>query len=80
MRQRVRLEDIARIRHDYADTSETKCNEAYMAFIRQWPLYGSAIFDVVQGYTSTLPKNLRLAVNENGIHILKRRDKEPLIT
>ena len=80
MRQRVRPEDIARKHHDYADMSETECNEAYMAFIRQWPFYGSTIFDVVQGYTSTLPKNLWLAVNENGIHILKRRDKEPLVT
>ena len=51
-----------------------------MAFIRQWPLYGSTVFDVLQGYTSTLPKNLWLVVNEMGIHILKRRDKEPLVT
>ena len=33
-----------------------------------------------QSYTATLPKNLWLAVNEQGIHIMKRRDKEPLVT
>ncbi len=80
MRQRIRPEDIARKHRDYSDLSEQECNEAYMAFIRQWPLYGSTIFDVLQGYTTTLPKNLWLAVNENGIHILKRREKDPLVT
>ena len=80
MRQRVRPEDIAHKRREYADLTEQECNEAYMSFIRQWPLYGSTIFDVLQGYTTTLPKNLWLAVNQNGIHIIKRRDKEPLVT
>lgn len=80
LRQRVRPEDIARKHRDYSDLSEQDCNDAYMAFIRQWPLYGSTIFDVLQGYTTTLPKNLWLAVNQYGIHILKRRDKEPLVS
>ena len=80
MRQRVPPEDIARKHRDHADLTEHDCNDAYIAFIRQWPLYGSTIFDVLQGYTSTLPKNLWLAVNQHGIHILKRRDKEPLVT
>ena len=51
-----------------------------MSFIRQWPLYGSTIFDVLQGYSTTLPKNLWLAVNQYGVHILKRREKEPLVS
>ena len=80
LRQRVRPEDIARKHRDHSDLSEQDCNDAYMAFIRQWPLYGSTIFDVLQGYTTTLPKNLWLAVNQYGIHILKRRDKEPLVS
>jgi hypothetical protein len=33
-----------------------------------------------QSYTTTLPKNLWLAVNEEGIHIMRRRAKEPLIS
>ena len=33
-----------------------------------------------QSYTTTLPKNLWLAVNEVGVHILKRRAKDPLIS
>lgn len=80
MRQKVRPEDIARKHRDNSELSEQECNETYMSFIRQWPLYGSTIFDVLQGYTTTLPKNLWLAVNQYGIHILKRRDKEPLVS
>lgn len=80
MRQKVRPEDIFRKHREYSDLSEQDSNEAYMSFIRQWPLYGSTIFDVLQGYTSTLPKNLWLAVNEVGIHILRRRDKDPMVT
>jgi hypothetical protein len=33
-----------------------------------------------QSYTTALPKNLWLAVNEEGIHILRRRTKDPLIS
>ena len=80
MRQRVRPEDIARKHRDHSELSEQDCNEAYMLFIRQWSLYGSTIFDVLQGYTTTLPKNLWLAVNQYGVHIMKRRDKEPLVS
>ena len=73
-------EEIRRKHRDYSDLSEQECNDVYMAFIRQWPFYGSTVFDVLQGYTTTLPKNLWLAVNQNGVHILKRRDKEPLVS
>lgn len=80
MRQRVRPEDIALRHRGYSDVSENECNETYTSFVSQWPLYGSTIFEVVQSYTTTLPKNLWLAVNERGIHILPRREKEPLVT
>lgn len=80
LKQRIHPDDIRRKHHEYSDISEQECNEAFLAFIQQWPLYGSTIFEVVQSYTLTLPKNLWLAVNEVGIHILKRRDKEPLVT
>lgn len=77
---RVHPEDIQYKHREYSDLTEQECNEAYMTFIQQWPLYGSTVFEVIQAYTTTLPKNLWLAVNETGIHILKRRDKEPLVT
>ena len=80
LRQRIHPDDIRRKHHEYSDIPQQECNEAFMAFVQQWPLYGSTVFEVVQAYTTTLPKNLWLVVNEIGIHILKRRDKEPLVT
>ena len=80
LRHRIHPDDVARKHSEYADLTADDCNEAFMAFVQQWPLYGSTVFEVIQAYTTTLPKNLWLAVNEVGIHILKRRDKEPLVT
>jgi hypothetical protein len=77
MRAKVQPDDI-RAKHrglSHQKMTEKQANEAYMDFVQQWKLYGATIFDVVQGYTAMLPKNLWLAVDENGIHILKRRDK-----
>ncbi len=80
MRHRIHPDDVIRKHSEYADLTADDCNEAFMAFVQQWPLYGATVFEVIQAYTTTLPKNLWLAVNEVGIHILKRRDKEPLVT
>lgn len=80
LRHRIQPDEIARKHSEYTDLSADDCNEAFMAFVQQWPLYGATVFEVIQAYTTTLPKNLWLAVNEIGIHILKRRDKEPLVT
>lgn len=73
-------DDIRRKHYEYSDTSEQECNEVLLAFAQQWQLYGSTIFEVIQAHTTTLPKSLWLAVNHVGIHILKRRDKEPLVS
>ena len=80
LRQRVHPEDIQLKHYEYSDLTEQECNEAFMAFTQQWSLYGSTVFEVVQAYTTTLPKNLWLAVNEVGVHILRRRDKDPLVS
>jgi len=55
-------------------------NMAYLKYIQSWKLYGATIFEVLQSYTTTLPKTLWLAVDEVGIHILRRREREPLIS
>ena len=59
---------------------EKNCRNRFLKFVQSWPLYGSTVFEVLQSYTTTLPKALWLAVNENGISILRRRAVEPLIT
>jgi myosin-7 len=56
------------------------CKQLYLKFIMSWPLYGATVFEVVQSYTTTLPKSLWLAVTESGINIMRRRTKVPLIS
>eukprot|EP00118_Oscarella_pearsei_P025077 m.307450 g.307450 ORF g.307450 m.307450 type:complete len:2013 (+) comp42307_c0_seq1:102-6140(+) len=80
MQQKVEVSKIVQRHRELVGRSKSDCNQAFMDFFRQWPLYGSTIFEVLQSYTSTLPKNLWLAVDQNGIHMLKRRDKEPLVS
>ena len=72
-------EDVAAHHAKLAGLTKIECNRRYLKFVQAWPLYGATIFEVLQSYTTTLPKNLWLAVNESGIHILRRRSKEPLI-
>ena len=77
MRVKVQPEDVRRRHREllHLNMNERDAEEAFMGFVRQWRLYGATVFDVIQGYTAMLPKNLWLAVDEHGIHILKRRDK-----
>ena len=77
MKVQIHAEDVKRKHKDlqHHSMSEQDANEGFMDFIQQWRLYGATIYDVVQGYSAMLPKNLWLAVDEHGIHILKRRDK-----
>jgi myosin-7 len=76
----VQPEDIAAHHQKMAGLSKKDCNLRYLKFIQAWPLYGATIFEVMQSYTTSLPKNLWLAVNEDGVHIMRRRAKEPLIS
>eukprot|EP00800_Vazella_pourtalesii_P006621 TRINITY_DN1866_c1_g1_i1.p1 TRINITY_DN1866_c1_g1~~TRINITY_DN1866_c1_g1_i1.p1 ORF type:complete len:833 (-),score=245.32 TRINITY_DN1866_c1_g1_i1:10-2508(-) len=79
MRNRLQASDIARKHRELRGLAGTECNEVFLSFVQQWGLYGSTVFEVTQSYTLTLPKNLWLAVNQDGVHILKRRDKESLV-
>ena len=80
MRTSIDPEEVA-VHHQKLKGKQTNdCNVISLKFIMSWPLYGSTVFEVRQSYTTTLPTNLWLAVSEHGIHILKRRTKEPLIS
>lgn len=59
---------------------EKECRIRFLKFVQSWALYGSTVFEVLQSYTNTLPKNLWVAVNEYGVAILRRRAVEPLIS
>ena len=80
MRTGIDPEEVAIHHQKLKGKQAYDCNVLFLKFIMSWPLYGSTVFEVLQSYTTTLPKNLWLAVNEHGIHILKRRTKEPLIS
>ena len=80
LRTIVQPEDIAAHHARLANKADEECNQAFLRFVQGWPLYGSTVFEVLQTYTQALPKNLWLAINEHGFHILRRRSKEPIIS
>lgn len=80
MRTAIDTKEIAMHHQQLKGKSAHDCNILFLKFAMSWKLYGSTVFEVLQSYTSTLPKNLWLAVNEDGVHILRRRTKEPLIS
>eukprot|EP00039_Didymoeca_costata_P024022 m.9005 g.9005 ORF g.9005 m.9005 type:complete len:2048 (+) comp3994_c0_seq1:287-6430(+) len=80
MRTAIDTKEIAVHHQKLKGKSQQHCNVLFLKFVMSWELYGSTVFEVLQSYTSTLPKNLWLAVNEKGIHILRRRSKDPLIS
>ncbi|EGD81471.1 myosin-X [Salpingoeca rosetta] len=80
LRTIVQPEDIAAHHARLSNKADDDCNRAFLRFVQSWPLYGSTVFEVLQTYTQALPKNLWLAINEHGFHILRRRSKEPLIS
>jgi len=76
----VTADKIAAEHKKLKSRSVKEVNTAYLKYVQSWKLYGATIFEVLQSYTTTLPKTLWLAVNEVGIHILRRREREPLIS
>ncbi|KAJ3090132.1 cytochrome c oxidase subunit 1 [Quaeritorhiza haematococci] len=78
-RQDVDLEVEARHASLRGKTIE-EANTLLMDVMRSWPLYGSTIFDVEQTYTNEIPVECWLAVNIEGVHILARHKREPLVT
>ncbi|EDQ90831.1 uncharacterized protein MONBRDRAFT_15843, partial [Monosiga brevicollis MX1] len=76
----VQPEDVAMHHQKLRGVSKHDCNTRYLKVVQAWPLYGATVFEVMQSYTTNLPKNLWLAVNEEGVHIMRRRAKEPLIS
>eukprot|EP00036_Acanthoecidae_sp_10tr_P012400 CAMPEP_0206295594 /NCGR_PEP_ID=MMETSP0106_2-20121207/5245_1 /ASSEMBLY_ACC=CAM_ASM_000206 /TAXON_ID=81532 /ORGANISM="Acanthoeca-like sp., Strain 10tr" /LENGTH=2074 /DNA_ID=CAMNT_0053726249 /DNA_START=150 /DNA_END=6370 /DNA_ORIENTATION=- len=80
MESAVDMAEVIRNHKLLKDRDVQTMKTIYMKFIMNWKLYGATVFDVQQSYSGALPKQLWLAVDEEGIHIMKRRSKVPMIT
>lgn len=60
--------------------SKEDVKNSFFNLIQSWPLYRSTLFEVSQKYTTSWPKNLWLAIDQNGIHLLEVRSKNVLAT
>jgi hypothetical protein len=49
--------------------SREECKDLYMKYVRKWPLYGDAIFNVKQTARSNLPRDLWLAVGRDAVKV-----------
>lgn len=71
MRPHVNVEEISAAYKALNDVSPQQAIMSFIQLLKNWPLFGSTVFEVSQSYTSSLPKTLLLAVHEHGIHFLE---------
>ncbi|ESO02636.1 hypothetical protein HELRODRAFT_188784 [Helobdella robusta] len=71
------------IQSAFKDCSNMPEKEAKVAFLKQlyyWPTFGSAFFDIKQSTDSSLPKNLLMAINKQGVNLIDPNSKDILAT
>ena len=59
--------------------TEEECDRAYLDVVLRWPCYGSMLYEVEQTYTSSVARNLWLAVNLEGISLIARGEKVSIV-
>ncbi|XP_062572386.1 myosin-I heavy chain-like isoform X2 [Saccostrea cucullata] len=71
IRDSVRLEDVACVHNSVMELLPNQAILAFIEILKQWTLFGAQVFNVSQNYTSSLPKNLLLAIHQQGITLME---------
>ncbi|CAL1540127.1 unnamed protein product [Lymnaea stagnalis] len=56
--------------------SSNQSKTSFLDVMSQWSTFGSDFFEVKQTYDPSIPENLLIAINENGLHLLHQHSKE----
>ncbi|ESO98819.1 hypothetical protein LOTGIDRAFT_213603 [Lottia gigantea] len=74
---------VQHISDEYKKSKGLTSDDAMTEFLKQtekYPTYGSVFFEVKQRSSKTLPKEMLLAINSKGVHLLHKSTKELIVT